>query len=245
MREMNGGEPLLSVVLARKAFQSTQTSASSGDFQHHARKTSAQRSPLPIASRRLPAGDPDSRRVQASVNSRRNPDPMDDSHREQMLMLARGVLPELPCSIQVLSEDGGSFDLARRSRGGGAAARRRAARPHPRGAAAARPDRRRDPRPLRHRARGHRGVLAHPARGHRPPVRERRDRTRRCAARLAACEVGADAEVRVLFSRTQPNGSELEVKLADISSTGAAFNSPSPSIPATCSRSRRPSTAAS
>ena len=36
---------------------------------------------------------------------------MDDSQREQMLMLARGVLPELPCTIQVLSEDGGSFDL--------------------------------------------------------------------------------------------------------------------------------------
>ena len=31
--------------------------------------------------------------------------------REELMQLALGVLPELPCKIDVLSEDGGSFAL--------------------------------------------------------------------------------------------------------------------------------------
>ena len=155
---------------------------------------------------------------------------MDDSQREQMLMLARGVLPELPCTIQVLSEDGGSFDLHVQIEQDGLL--------H----AIAPRDRIRDQlRVLGRIVDATRGryevelevmesfwhsqteLLTHLA-----VNSVQHQKMRRASPRV---RVGTDATLRVLFSRTQPNGSELEVKLADVSSTGAAFNSPKPVDP--------------
>jgi PilZ domain len=155
---------------------------------------------------------------------------MDDSQREQMLMLARGVLPELPCTVQVLSEDGGSFDLLVETEADGLL--------H---AYAPRDRIREGLRVLGRIVDATRGryevelevvesfwhsqteVLAHLG-----VNSVQHQKMRRASPRV---NVGADAMLRVLFSRTQPNGSELEVKLADVSSTGAAFNSPKPVDP--------------
>ena len=155
---------------------------------------------------------------------------MDDSQREQMLMLARGVLPELPCTIQVLSEDGGSFDLQVESEQEGLL--------H----AVAPRDRVRDQLRVLGRivdsTRGRYEVELEVVESfwhsqtevlvHLTVNSVQHQKMRRASPRV---RVGADATLRVLFSRTQPNGSELEVKLADVSSTGAAFNSPKPIDP--------------
>ncbi len=155
---------------------------------------------------------------------------MDDSQREQMLLLARGILPSLPAAVQVLSEDGGSFDLQVEQAENGLLV------------AVAPRDRIRDELRLLGRivvdTRGRYEIELEVAESFWLSQTEvivnlqvnsvTHQKMRRAAPRV---QVGNDAVARIVFSRAQPNGSELEVKLADVSSTGAAFNSPKPVDP--------------
>ena len=147
---------------------------------------------------------------------------MSEPTREELLTLALGVLPELPETIDVLSEDGGCFPVAIFEREDdlllGYA---------PRGAI-------RDDLHLLAR-------LYHPGRGryevefevvehffHSIPealvhlcvsgVRHRK--ARRASPRVA---VSTAATARIKYCRSLPRDTELEVRLVDISATGCAF----------------------
>ena len=146
--------------------------------------------------------------------------------QEELLALALGVLPPLPCQVEVLSEDGGSFDMALAA-GGSQGAHRLLQAFGPR-------DQVRKELHLLARitdeVRGRYEVefevmeaffqsgsetLMHVAVS---GVRHRK--MRRAAPRVSVVE---PAVARVVFCRTLARDSELEVRLADISSTGLAF----------------------
>ena len=147
---------------------------------------------------------------------------MSEPTREELLTLALGVLPELPETVDVLSEDGGCFPVTLLEREDdlllGHAPR-----------AAMRDD-------LHLLAR-----LYHPGRGryevefevvehffHSIPealvhlgvsgVRHRK--ARRASPRVA---VSTPATARIKYCRSLPRDTELEVRLVDISATGCAF----------------------
>jgi hypothetical protein len=144
--------------------------------------------------------------------------------RQELLELALGVLPPLPLQIDVLSEDGGSFLLGIFDREGELL---HAFGPRERV--------RRDLHMLARitdEARGryelefevadaffHSGseTMLHVAVS---GVRHRK--MRRAAPRVAVAE---PAVARVVFCRTLPRDSEVDVRLADISTTGLAFTS--------------------
>jgi hypothetical protein len=155
---------------------------------------------------------------------------MEDSQADMMLVLARGVLPELPCELDVLSEDGGSFPLAvdREEEGMllGVAPR----------------DRIRKELLLLARltddSRGRYDIelvvkdtfwyTQNEAQVQLQVANVEHKKMRRIAPRVA---VGADAVVRVISSSSKGSNSQLEVKLADISATGAAFHATVPFDP--------------
>ncbi|MGN6379468.1 MAG: PilZ domain-containing protein [Gaiellales bacterium] len=142
--------------------------------------------------------------------------------REELLALALGVLPELPCGLEVLSEDGGSFvldlfqleDELIHAYGPRDQVRKELhllAR-------------------ITDEVRGryeiefevmdaffHRGAqtLLHCG-----VSGVRRRKMRRAAPRMAVSE---QATARVVFCRTLSRDTELEVRLADVSTTGVAF----------------------
>ena len=147
---------------------------------------------------------------------------MSEPTREELLTLALGVLPELPETVDVLSEDGGCFPVTLSEREDdlllGYAPR-----------AAIRDD-------LHLLAR-----LYHPGRGryevefevvehffHSIPDAQvhlavsgvRHRKARRASPRVA---VSTPATARIKYCRSLPRDTELEVRLVDISATGCAF----------------------
>ena len=147
---------------------------------------------------------------------------MSDPQHDALLMLAVGVLSEPPCSVDVLSEDGGSFPMELRELSDGLL---HAHAPR----ASVRKDllllaRVSDPERGRYEVefvvddaffRSTAEALVH------LKVSAVRHRKARRAAPRAAVSQSATARVR--FCRSMPRGSELEVRLVDLSSTGLAF----------------------
>lgn len=146
---------------------------------------------------------------------------------EELLTLALGVLPPLPCKVDVLSEDGGSFALAVSHPEDGVL--------HTFGPR----DRMRKDLHLLARitdeSRGgyevefevletffHSGLetLAHVG-----VSGVRRRKMRRTAARIQTAE---PATATVIFCRSHPRDTELDVRLADVSATGVAFTCAKP-----------------
>jgi PilZ domain-containing protein len=147
---------------------------------------------------------------------------MSDPQHDALLMLALGVLSEPPCSVDVLSEDGGSFPMQLLEPSEGFL--------HAQGPRAAM---RKDLLLLARVSDPERGryevefvvdeaffhstseALVH------LKVSAVRHRKARRAAPRAAVSVSATANVR--FCRSMPRGSELDVRLVDLSTTGLAF----------------------
>jgi PilZ domain len=150
-----------------------------------------------------------------------NPDP------EELLTLALGVLPALPCKLDVLSEDGGSFALSISHTEHGLM---HAFGPRDRirkdlHLLARITDESRGGYEVEfevHESFFHSGAetLAHVA-----VSGVRRRKMRRTAARVQTAE---QATATALFCRRYPRDTELEVRLADVSATGVAFTCATP-----------------
>lgn len=147
---------------------------------------------------------------------------MSDPQHDALLMLALGVLSEPPCSVDVLSEDGGSFPMQLVECSDGMIHAR-----------APRTAMRKDLLLLARVSDPERGryeveFVVDEAFFHSTTeavvqmkvsaVRHRK--ARRAAPRAAVSET---ATARVRFCRSMPRGSELDVRLVDLSSTGLAF----------------------
>jgi hypothetical protein len=147
---------------------------------------------------------------------------MAEPTREELLTLALGVLPELPDTIDVLSEDGGCFPLTLEDRQDGLLLGHA-----PRGAVRndlhllARvfyPDRGRyevELEVVEHYFQSVADALVHLAVS---GVRHRK--ARRASPRVA---VSTSARAAVRYCRTLARDTQLEVRLVDISATGCAF----------------------
>ena len=152
----------------------------------------------------------------------------DDATPEQLMTLALGVLPPPPFKVEVLSEDGGSFELAVTALEDDHLLHAYGPRDHLRTELhllARITDESRGRYEVEFEVREaffHSGAetLAHVAVS---GVRHRK--MRRAAPRVA---VAAEATAIVIFCRTLPRDSELDVRLADVSTTGIAFTSPKP-----------------
>ena len=142
--------------------------------------------------------------------------------REELLTLALGVLPELPDTIDVLSEDGGCFPLALEDRQDGLL-RGQAPRSAIRDelhllARVYYPDRGRyevELEVVEHFFQSVSEALVHLAVS---GVRHRK--ARRASPRVA---MSAPARAIVRYCRSLPRGTALEVRLVDVSATGCAF----------------------
>lgn len=147
---------------------------------------------------------------------------MSDPQHDALLMLALGVLSEPPCSVDVLSEDGGSFPMQLLEPSEGVLHAR-----------APRSAMRKDLLLLARVSDPERGryevefvvdeAFFHStseALVHLKVSAVRHRKARRAAPRAA---VSVTAMARVRFCRSMPRGSELDVRLVDLSTTGLAF----------------------
>ena len=150
--------------------------------------------------------------------------------QEELLTLALGVLPELPTAVEVLSEDGGAFtvslDKVEESLLHG-----HGPRDHVRTELhllARITDESRGRYEIELEVREEFFVTGKQSLLHMAVSGVRRRKMRRAAPRVPVSE---SASARVVFCRTLPRDSTVDVKLADISTTGVAFTSRRPLDP--------------
>src|SRR6478752_5715921 len=188
-----------------------------------ARKTTAQTSPENIESTTPPREYPTAAAATVTGRARRSPKRlMSTPNPADLLQLALGVFPPLPAIVEVLSEDGGGFALRIADRDADLLQ-----------AYGPRTQLRKDLRLLARITDAHRGryevefevaeVFYHSSADalvHLRVTGVHHRKMRRAAPRVTVSE---RAHARVLFCRTLPRDTRLDLRLADISATGVAF----------------------
>jgi hypothetical protein len=150
--------------------------------------------------------------------------------QEELLTLALGVLPDLPTEVEVLSEDGGAFTI-RLNEVADSLLHGVGPRDHLRKELhllARITDEARGRYEIELEVREEFFVTGRESLMHMAVSGVRRRKMRRAAPRVPVAD---SASARVVFCRTLPRDSTLDVKLADISTTGVAFTSRRPLDP--------------